>query len=205
VANESKHPENPDSEETKTEESSAGKSKFAWLYGKTMQYWLAILLISTIVFHGIGLAYYKVNSARVSAEITPEIALGDFQFAADKTAGSRINGVNFSLYITANDGLDQIARSQLTTHKYRVQQEVEALLRQAHSGDFEDPSLSDLKRRLREQINNVLKLRVVSDVIVTNLKITASENKAVPTSAESASKTPWLDKSSTYVSQEGGK
>lgn len=206
MANESKHLENTSSDEPKTEESAASKSKFSQFFGQILRYWLPILLIGTLVIHGAGLAYYKLHSVRNQAETSPEIGLGNFEFVADKTSGGRIGGAEFSLYVTALDGLDRIARTRLASHKFRVQAEVEALLRQAHSGDFEDPSLNDLKRRIREQINDALGNRVVSDVIITKLKITATDNKdhkEAVSNAETASPTPWLDKSTSYISQQG--
>jgi len=204
MANETNRPNDPNSEEDKNEASPAKKSMFALFGQQTMQYWLAILLISTVVFHGLGLTYYKLNSNRVPLENSPEISLGNFQFTADKTAGGRIVGADFSLYITALEGLDRIARTRLAAYKYRVQEEIEALLRQAHSGDFEDPALSDIKRQIREQIDHVLGNRVVSDVIVANLKIASRDNKVPAASADTTSSPPWLEKSPSYVSQQGG-
>jgi flagellar basal body-associated protein FliL len=205
VANETKRPENPNSEETNTEPTAAKKSKFALFRSKTVQYWLAFLVVSSLVILCIGLAYSKTSSTNTPVEYSPEISMGNFEFTADKTAGGRIARAEFSLYITALEGLDRIARTRLASYKFRVQQDIELLLRQAHSGDFEDPVLSDLKRQIREQINQVLGNRVVSDVIITNLKIIASNNKEPPTTADTESSPPWLEKSSSYVSQQGGK
>ncbi len=204
MTNEIRRPENTDSEEATTESSSVNQTKFAWFCSITAKYWLAVLLISTLVIHGIGLAYYKFGSTRAQVEYSPEITLGNFEFRADKTAGGRVQGAEFSLYITALEGLDRIARNRLASHKFRVQEEIESLLRQTHSGDFDDPALNDLKRQIREQINHALGNRVVSDVIITNLKITLLNNKELLSSADTASSPPWLEKSSSYVSQQGG-
>jgi flagellar basal body-associated protein FliL len=205
VANETKHPENPSSEDAENEKSSGKKSKFAFFGGHSMQFWLIVLLISTIVIHGMGLAYYKFSSASATVEYTPEISLGNYEFTADRTAGGRVTGAEFSLFITALEGLDRIARTRLDSYKFRVQESVEALLRQAHSGDFEDPTLSELKRQIREQIDQVLKNRVVKEVIIANLKLKASNDKGPASPAESASSPPWLEKSSSFISQQGGK
>jgi flagellar basal body-associated protein FliL len=205
VADQPKRPEGPESEEPKTEETTPGKSKFASFFGKTAQYWVAFLLVSTLVIHGIGWAYYKSVHPTAPPDISPEIGVGDFRFAADKTAGSRISAAEFSLYITALDGLDKIARCRLASHKFRVQGEIESLLRKAHGGDFADPALNDLKRQMRERIDETLGNRVVSDVIVTNLRFTMSDNKEPSAAAaDTKSSPPWLDKSSAYVSQQGG-
>ncbi len=173
------------------------------LRSQTAQHWLAMLLIATLVIHGGGLVYYKHNNTRAPVEYSPEIALGNFRFAADKTSGARVANAEFSLYITALEGLDKFARSQLNSHKYRIQQEIEVLLRQAHSGDFDDPALNDLKRQIREQINSALAGRVVSDVIITNLNIVASDKTAPANPTDAADSPPWLNKTSSYISQKG--
>jgi flagellar basal body-associated protein FliL len=208
VANETKRPESPDSEASKTEATTAKKSKFAVFQSKSIPYWLALLVVCTLVLHGVGLAYNKMSATRAPVEYSPEISLGNFEFTADKSAGGRISRADFSLYITALEGLDRIARTRLSSYRFRVQQEIELLLRQAHSGDFEDPVLTDLKRQIREQINQVLGNRVVSDVIITNLRINATNsnnNKEPAATADAPSSAPWLEKSSSYVSQQGGK
>ncbi len=204
MTNQTNRPEEPDSEETKTEQTSAGKSGIASFFGKTMQYWLAFLLVTTLVIHGIGWAYYKAGNTAAPTELSPEIGLGNFKFMADKTAGSRIATADFSLYITALEGLDRIARTRLASHKYRVQEEIEFLLRQAHSGDFDDPSLNDLKRQIRERVDQTLGNRVVSGVIITNLKLSISDIKEPVPTADMASSPPWLEKSPSSVSQPGG-
>jgi flagellar basal body-associated protein FliL len=204
VANEIKRPEKSDSEEPSAETSPAGQGKFGWIRGKTAQHWLAGLLVCTLAAHGIGLVYYTHSAARAQVECSPEIALGDYEFRADSTAGGRFQSAEFSLYITALEGLDGVARKRLASHKCRVQEEIESLLRRSHSGDFDDPVLGDLKRQIRDQINHALGNRVVSEVIITNLRTTPSNNKELPATADAVSSAPWLEKSSTFVSQKSG-
>ena len=199
VAETNQH-ESQSSDEGDAQPSPANKSRFALLRSKTGQYWLAILLIVTLVIHGSGWIYYKLNRAPAPVVYSPEIALGNFRFAADKTSGARIESAEFSLYITALESLDRLARNRLASHQFRVQQEIETFLRQSHSGDFDDPVLTDLKRQIREQINAVLGNRIVSDVIITNLKITLSDKKEPAGSADTAASPPWLDKTSSYIS-----
>jgi flagellar basal body-associated protein FliL len=206
MANEPKRPEDAASKEDNSQAASAGKPKSAWFNGKIAQYWLAFLLISTLVLHGIGLAYYKAGKSQASIEYSPEIEVGNFQFKADKSITARITGADYSLYFTALDGLDKVARIRMSSHKYRVQQEIESLMRQSHSGDFEDPSLNDLKRQIRDRINQALGNRVVSDVIVANLKITASNNvQESSVATDSASSPPWLEKSPNLINRQDGK
>ena len=127
MADDKKPHEKPDSSETTTEATTAAKSWFGFLNSQAAKHWLAILLVATLVFHGIGLIYYKISSSRSAMEYSPEIALGNFRFTVDKSAGGPIAGADFSLYVTAIDGLDRFARSRLASHQFRVQEEVEKL------------------------------------------------------------------------------
>jgi flagellar basal body-associated protein FliL len=204
VANGTKHPDESKPAEGQTESSANSKSKYALFRAKALPYALVLLLISTLVIHGIGWAYYKSIKTSAPVEFSPEIGVGKYQFIADKTAGGRVSGAEFSLYVTALEGLDRIARTLLTSHKFRVQEEIESLLRQTHSGDFDDPTLNDLKRQIRERINQALGNRVVSDVIIANLKIAASNNKEPASTADAAPSPPWIEKSTNYVSQQSG-
>jgi flagellar basal body-associated protein FliL len=199
VPNETKHPE---SEQVKGDPTSANKPKSALLHSPVMMYGLIILLICTIITPCIGIAYYKLSNNTPVVENSPEISLGSYVFAADKTADGRILGAEFSVYITALEGLDRITRTRITTHKFRIQEEIETLLRQAHTGDFDDPTLAELKQKIREQVNRVVGNRVVSDIIITNLKITQSEKKTPTATANTTSPAPWIEKLPSYISQE---
>ncbi len=45
------------------------------------------------------------------------------------------------------------------------------MLRKAHDGDFDDPSLRELKRQMQEQINQTLGMRAIAAVIMADLKL----------------------------------
>ena len=199
MSNESKRPE---SEASKDDQAPANKPKSSFLHNPTVQYGLIIVLVCTLIAPCIGIAYYKLNNNAPVVESSPEISLGDYQFSADKSADGRISGADFTVYITALDGLDRITRAKITSHKYRVQEEIETLLRQAHTGDFDDPMLTELKQKIREQVNRVIGNRVVSDVIITNLKIKPAEKKPSTATANTTSPAPWIEKLPSYISQQ---
>ena len=92
----------------------------------------------------------------------------------------------------------------MASHKYRVQGEIETLLRQAHRGDFDDPTLTELKQTIREQVNSVVGNRVVSDVIIANLKIIPAEKKAPAANNNTTSQAPWIEKLPSYISKQDG-
>ncbi len=88
--------------------------------------------------------------------------------------GARAGGISkadFSLHLALLEPVDPKAGQRLAARKYHIQQDVEELLRKAHSGDFEDPNLTDLKRQLQEQINQAIGLRAISEVIITDLRL----------------------------------
>jgi hypothetical protein len=66
---------------------------------------------------------------------------------------------------------DRVARAKLAANKFRVQQDIEELLRQAGGEDFVDPLLTELKRQLQEQINATIGMRAIAQVIITDLSI----------------------------------
>jgi len=69
------------------------------------------------------------------------------------------------------DDMQHIGKIRLDDRKFKVQQEVEQLLREAAAGDFDDPKLAELKRQLQETINQVAGKRVIKEVIITDLSI----------------------------------
>ncbi len=158
---------------------------------------LATLLAASLVVHVAVFAYYGFRSTRGDAEQQPEaeVALGSYCYQGDRVEGGRVARADFALYAALADVHDSRARSLLADHKYRIQQGVEELLRRAHAGDFEDPVLRDLKRRLQDRIEETVGERVVAGVMVTNLKVrwNAPEAKSTAT-AEATEAVPWTEK-----------
>jgi flagellar basal body-associated protein FliL len=148
----------------------AGGAKASWrryLTGKL----IAAIVGGSLVIHGLGFAYYRVWNKPVAQPAAAEISLGEFHFAGTSSESGRAARADFSLHVTLLDRMDKAGREALASRRYRVQQDIEQLLRQAHARDFDDATLSELKRQLREQINESLGTRVISDVIVTDLKL----------------------------------
>ena len=152
---------------------------------------LAILLGMTVVMQGAAFLGYQLRD-RAATRPGSEISLGEFRFEADGEALGRIDAADFALHIALLERVDRAARDRLDDRKYRLQQDIEQLLRRAHGGDFDDPALTELKRQLQEQINDTLGLRAIADVIVTDLVLQFSEPAdaapAAPTEA-----TPWTE------------
>lgn len=153
---------------------------------------IAILVGVSVIAHGIGFAYYRTSKANAQS-VAAEVALGSFRFEGAKNAKGRIAKAEFSIHIALLDQVNKAAHQRLQSRRFRVQQDIEELLRQAHSGDFDDPNLGELKRQLQEKVNETLGIRAIADVIITNLKIEQRQEdaKAIDKTAEAL---PWVEK-----------
>lgn len=152
---------------------------------------LAILLIASLVVHGFAFVYYRLGRQGPAAP-EHEIGLGVFQFVPTDAQAGPIARAQFSLYVTLLEGFERTGRQRLAIHRSRVQQDIEQLLRQAHAGDFEDPCLTELKRRIQEQINQSLGVRAVSEVIITGLELKLCGLATRP-EAQAAQAPAWLE------------
>jgi len=181
-------------DETDSAETESNASKNTGFLGRLLtRRWLVIIVALSIVVHGAGFSYYQLWGKSRQSKLSPEISLGTFQFEPNENEKGRIAAAEFSLHIALLEHVDQAARDRLAARKFRVQQDVEELLRQAHSGDFDDPSLGELKRQLQEQVNETLGMRAIADVIITDLKLQLDDTqpKAAGDSNESV---PWVEK-----------
>jgi hypothetical protein len=135
------------------------------------------IVVGTVVVQALLLGYYKLGGVDGAAdEAVPggEVTIGEFAFKASPHEVGRVKSARFKLHLALLPDIEPTARLRLAQREFRVQQGVEQLMRQAHSGDFDDPVLSGLKRQLQEQVNETLGIRAVADVIVTDLEIEQS-------------------------------
>jgi flagellar basal body-associated protein FliL len=168
------------SEKTESPAAAPGRMQayVAWL----RQNWLISAILTLLILHGVGLAVMFFRSPHAAGRAGHEVSLGEFRFVGDHVPGSRLNEAKFKLHISLLSNVDSLGRWLLQTNRYRVQQDIEELLRKAHAGDFEDPSLADLKRQLQETINKTLGNRVIDEVIITDLLLDRVEEPPVPVS-----------------------
>ena len=186
------------SEERRDEEEQSGKGRDSrrWTIGFVvsvlLKRWLAVLLGISVLGHGIGYAYHRMSLSPVAGDDSPEVSLGSFQFEWDSAPSDEVIGVEFNLHVALLSQIDQMARRELHARKFRVQQAVEELIRRTHGGDFDDPLLTGLKNRLQERINETLGIRVIADIIITDLKLerTSEETEGITQAADSM---PWVE------------
>jgi flagellar basal body-associated protein FliL len=145
-------------------------------------HWLAAIVVTSVVAH--GLMWAVQTSQRTSGrQVRGEVTLGEFEFHSPPGAVSRVGSASFQLHISLLQEMETRARTRLEGRRFKVQQDVEELLRQAHGGDFDDPQLDELKRQIQEQINQSLDLRAISEVIITDLAVDRRNIEADPATA----------------------
>lgn len=130
---------------------------------------LATILAVSVIAHGIGFIYY--SKLRQIIVQSPEVSLGEFEFENVDTRLSPVTRATFTLHISLLTDIEPKARTRLYRRRFRVQQGIEQLLREAQGGDFEDAKLDELKERIQEQINETLDVRAIEEVIVTDLVV----------------------------------
>ena len=190
MADERTRPTNEDPPQPEAETADQPKG-FEWKK-LLSQKWFATVLIATVAIHGLGFAYVQWQSARAAAGGVPEITLGEFGFIQDDLTTAGVREAVFSLHISLLGDTDRKARARLDVRRFKVEQDVEQLLRQAEPEDFNDPTLAELKRRIQERINKSLGMRAIAEVIITDLTLDRFEPGAVV----GAAKPPGWEKSS---------
>ena len=177
-------------EDEAAEQSSDGQKPAGLLGRRLNRKWLLILLGLSVAGHVIGLTYSQLRAARPADGLGQEISLGAFRFAAEPEERGGVVRAEFQLHIALLSQVEAAARKELSAKRLRVQQAVEELVRRAHGGDFDDPLLAGLKQQLQEQINETLGIRVIDDVIITELQL---ERRPAPadTTTETAETLPW--------------
>ena len=136
--------------------------------------WLGTVISLTIVAHVTLIAYQGVRGAKLPTR-HGEISLGHFSFT-NPADGGRVASAEFKLHIRLLRELEKSVTVRLFQRKFKVEQDIEELLRQASGGDFDDPMLTELKRQIQEKINQSLEIRAISEVIITDLVLTKRSN-----------------------------
>jgi len=152
---------------------------------------LLITLCVSLVGNGATLAWLGSNDDSVDEQLTPEVRLGEFGFVSSQAEAGQVVKADFAVHIALSEDMEQEGRRRIVQRQFRLQQDMQQLLRGAHSGDFDDPLLNGLKRKLKERINKTLGIRAAADVIITDLKTERNDNAFVE--EESAGLVPWDD------------
>ncbi len=176
-------------------ENPKASGKTAWLRRFLSRKWIAILVVALTAINGIAYACVRLAASSPPPVISPEVSLGVFRFEADEGEVGRIAAAEFALHIALLKQVDQPARRRLENYQFRVQQDVEELLRRAHGGDFDDPNLGELKRQLQARINETLGMRAIAEVIITDLKL-QKDDADLGLATDTGESVPWVEEPS---------
>lgn len=160
--------EKDDSESESKVEGKGLKSRFAWIRSKQVRNIAGMLVVATFIAGSLTILLRPRDS---SGNLSREVSLGDFSYFPRAGVASSTERAEFSLHISLLPKTDQLGRYLLSSHEFKVQQNIEELLRRANGGDFDDPTLNELKRQLQATINETLGEHVIEDVIITDLLV----------------------------------
>jgi hypothetical protein len=154
--------------------------------------WVVAIIVVSVAVHTVGFLYVSARPKQAPEPPRPEISLGSFKFISGTAVPGGVQNAAFDLHVSMLNPADAQARDRFTAVKFRLQQNIEELLRRAHSSDFDDPVLADLKRQLQVLVNETLGIKAISDVIITNLSLERSAIATQPASqtAEKAAPEP---------------
>lgn len=100
-----------------------------------------------------------------------EVEVHAFNVTNTKAAPDTIVHIAFKLHaLVAMDQQDAFDEAANTQNKARVREAVERIMRSATLDYLEDPSLSTLKRLLREEVNKVLRQSYIVEVAIIDFK-----------------------------------
>lgn len=161
------------------------------ILGLLKQNLIVAFICGLVLIHAGLFAAWKLRSG--PAPLSNEVALGDFSFESELLPGNTVRSAVFRLHISLLDRAAYRGRVLLVARQAKLQQEIEQLLRQAHGADFEDPTLTELKRQLQALVNKTLGERVVEEVIITDLVVerAVAEPSALPAGVSEPA--PWQE------------
>lgn len=176
---------NPETDSETSSEALASTGKISFLRRLLTKRWISAILVLSVVIHGLLLMCWPA-AVRAKPEIPSEVELGEFRFINNEK-NARLARAQFKLHVSLLLGTEKIGGNRLAEKKFLVQQGIEELLRQAHAADFDDPTLSELKRQIQEKVNEAVEMRTVEAVIITRLE---TDERVQPAKASVASYDP---------------
>ena len=174
MAPEQKQPSKPEGEAPQTAPPPETAKSKAFVAAHAVPIALAVSILANLV----GVFYFRSLAIRAYPVVAQEIPLGNYRFMADEYEPGQVTQAGFALHIELVRQAEPAARRLLEVRRQKVRQNVEELLRTAHSGDFRDPALRGLKGQLQKRINETLEIRAVAEVIVTELQLERAQSQA---------------------------
>ena len=188
---ETKTPEPPANADQK-QAKSGPTSRYAGIIRAVSRNGLMITLAVSLIVNGFALARFGSNDDSAAEKRTPEVRLGQFGFVSSQAEAGQVVKAEFTVHVALSEDAEEESRQRISQRQFRLQQDVEELLRGAHSGDFDDPLLRGLKQKLKERINKTLGIRAAAYVIITDLKTERNDSPPVE-NKEPGVLVPWVE------------
>ena len=167
-------------------------SRYAGIVKAVSHHGLMITLAVSLIANGAALAKLGSNDNSAEKQLTPEVQLGHFGFVSSHAEAYQVVKAGFDVHVALSEDVEEEGRRRISQRQFRLQQDVEELLRGAYSGDFDDPLLRGLKQKLKERINKTLGIRAAAYVIITGMKTERNASSPVD-KAEPAGMVPWVE------------
>jgi hypothetical protein len=166
-------------------------TRFSRIVNAASRSGLMITLAVSLIANGIAFSGVGSKDDPAAGQLTPEVQLGQFAFLSSESVAKQVVKAEFAVHVALSEDMESESRDRMTQRQFRLQQDIEELLRGAHSGDFDDPLLRGLKQKLKERIDKTLGLRATAYVIITGLKI--ERNQSSPVKEEPSTMVPWVE------------
>ena len=188
---ETKTPEPPANVDQK-QAKSGPSNRYADIVRTVSRQGLMITLAVSLIANGAALARLGSNDNSAREQLTPEVQLGQFGFVSSQAEAGQVVKAEFTVHVALSEDVEDEGRRRISQRQFRLRQDVEELLRGAHSGDFDDPLLRGLKQKLKERINKTLGIRAAAYVIITGMETELNDRSPVE-KAEPAGMVPWVE------------
>ncbi|MBI3860340.1 MAG: flagellar basal body-associated FliL family protein [Planctomycetia bacterium] len=100
-----------------------------------------------------------------------EVAVGDFSFSNTSAVPGIIMNVDFKLTALASPSQSSILESQMRWHQERIREAINRIVRSSSYDQLTDPNLGTLKRLIRGEINQLMSGKLVSEIVINDIRI----------------------------------
>lgn len=101
---------------------------------------------------------------------TVEVALEAFNCTNSRVSPGSVIHVSFQLVAIVSGRQEQGFKSAMDQHRGRIREAVLRVARSSSLEDLNDPTLSTLKRLIREEINKILRKSYVHEVVMSDFR-----------------------------------
>jgi len=142
--------------------------------------WMAILTLSLLfivmVFVYLPSSFTrkpKTDQPAQGTVVQTELPIGDFSVMQLPTAGQVGSQVIiFEAHARIDGNVEEVVRfdQYRVTHKARIAETVDTIIREATPADLQDLSLNHLKSRIKDRLNHVIGEQIIDEVLMSDYR-----------------------------------